>query len=288
MSDEHHQKSSGLQGSPYKAVILDPVFHVASNEFSMLMDQPLTFIVALVILVFAVVYAAYNSIAIPQVLSADNDPSALINFGMENMFWYTTLFCSFLSLCVGIISISDDRSNGSIRILLTKPLYRRDIVAGKFVGGSLFLIVTVIATLLVSVSATLITYRGPVPYADLTIRTVSYSLLLSVYCILTLCIAMLIGAFFKDLSLALVASFSYLYFGLVENVYFSDLGSLSIINPYSLYWSAFSTPLGKSVFDTSGPYTSWLSSAMPYIALLLLEIFIVFLLVCAIFNKEEA
>lgn len=157
----------------------------------MLMDQPLTLIVKLVILVIALIHAAVDSIILPQAASIFPPGDVLITMGMDNSYWYTTLFSSFLALCVGIISISGERSGGSVMVLLTKPLYRRDVVAGKFLGGSLFMLVTVIATLTACVVSMLITYMGTLPYFELFVRTGLYCLLLFIYCSLTLGIGQL-------------------------------------------------------------------------------------------------
>jgi ABC-2 type transport system permease protein len=266
---------------------VNPMLQVARNEFYILMEQPLTLIIALVILVIAVIHGAGNSIILPQAAGLFTPGGVLITMGMTNSYFYTTMFTSFLALCVGIMSISGERSSGSIQVLLTKPLYRRDVVAGKFIGGSLFMTVTVIATLIVCVASMLITYRDTLPYLELFVRTCLYGVILSIYCSITLGIAMLIGSFFKEHSAALIASFCYLYFALIQTAYFEDLGSLSKIDPYLLYTFAFS-PVGKTVFDMSGSIMSWIGSSTPYIALLLLEVVIVFLLNCLVFNNEEA
>ncbi len=275
-------KGRNVGGSLY----LNPLFQIAHNEFSMLMDQPLTLIVAGVILVIALIHAVGDTNILPQSASLFPPGEVFITMGMDNSFWYTTLFLSFLALCIGIISVSGERSIGSMRVLLTKPLYRRDVIAGKFLGGSLFMTATVIVTLVVCVVSMLITYRGTMPYSELFIRTCLYGVILSIYCSLTLGIAMLIGSFFKDRMIALIAAFCYLYFALIEKTLFNDLGSLNRIDPYFLYTSAFS-PVDKTVFDMSGTITSWLSFATPYITLLILEVIIIFLLNCMAFNKEE-
>lgn len=272
-----------LRGTSYD---VNPILQVARNEFYILMEQPLTLIIALVILAISVIHAVGNSIILPQAASLFTPGGVLITMGMSNSYFYTTMFCSFLALCVGFMSISGERSNGSIQVLLTKPLYRRDVVAGKFIGGSIFMTVTVIVTLIVCVSSMLITYSGTLPYSELLVRTCLYGLILSIYCSITLGIAMLIGSLFKERSAALIASFCYLYFALIQTAYFEDLGSLKNIDPYLLYASAF-CPIDKTVFDMSGSITSWLGSAMPYIVLLLLEIVLIFLLNCVVFNKEE-
>jgi ABC-type transport system involved in multi-copper enzyme maturation permease subunit len=265
---------------------LNPVFQVARNEFSMLMDQPLTLIIATVILVIALIHAIGDIAILPQSASLFPPGEVFITMGMNNSFWFTTLFLSFLSLCIGIISISGERSNGAIHVLLTKPLFRRDVIAGKFIGGSLFMVTTVIITLIVCVISMLITYRGTLPYFELFIRTCAYGVILSIYCLLTLGIAMVIGSFFKDRAVALIAAFCYLYFALIEKTFFKNLGSMRMIDPYFLYTTAFS-PINNTIFDMSGTISSWLGSAMPYIALLILEVVAVFLLNCVIFNREE-
>jgi ABC-type transport system involved in multi-copper enzyme maturation permease subunit len=266
---------------------LKPIVQIARNEFSLTMDQPLTLIVSLVILTIALIHAAGNYYILPESASLFPPGEVFITMGMDNSFWYTTLFCSFLALCVGIISIGSERSDGSIRLLLTKPLYRRDVIAGKLLGGSLFMLVTVATTLIVCVASMLITYQGTLSYPELLLRSLIYGIILFIYCSLTLSIAMLIGSFFKDRSVALIAAFCYLYFALIEKTFFNDLGSLNKIDPYFLYTYAF-CPVDKTLFDMSGSVSAWAGQSIPYIALLLLEIGIVFMLNCIIFNNEEA
>lgn len=277
-----HMRSKGTT-RPFD---INPILQVARNEFSMLMDQPMTLIVAGVILIIALIHASGDANILPQSASLFPPGEVFITMGMDNSYWYTTLFLSFLALCIGIISVSGERSNGTMRVLLTKPLYRRDVIAGKLLGGSLFMATAVLVTLVVCVVSMLITYRGTMPYFELFIRTCLYGVILSIYCSLTMGIAMLIGSFFKDRMVALIAAFCYLYFALIENTFFNDIGSLNKIDPYLLYTSAFS-PIDKTVFDMNGTVTSWFSLATPYIALLILEIVIVFLVSCVILNSDE-
>jgi ABC-2 type transport system permease protein len=266
------------------------IISVAGIEFRGLIKEPLLWLVGLLILLIALVHAAGYTSVLPRFV--DGTSEVFINVAMGNSFWYTTLFCSFLAVCIGVISISEERIRGTLNVLLTKPIYRRDLVAGKFLGASIFLLIAVSITNIICIVTSLIVFNGPISFYELAIRMTSYDIILFLYCVLTLGIAMLIGTFFKELALSLVLAFSYVYFAWIECFYFFDfkglIFNLRFVDPYLLYNSIIVSVDDIRIYDTSVPYMTWFNSVSLYISLLLLEIFVIFLLNCIAFNKEEA
>jgi len=267
-----------------------PVITIANMEFTVLARQPLIWIICIVIVLLSFVHAAGNMVLLPQWI-LDGSSEVFISGAMNNSFWYTTLFCSLLAMGIGITSISEERSNGNIRVLLSKPMYRRDLIAGKFLGASAFLLVAVSMALVLCVVTTLLVFNGPVSLSDLAVRMSCYGIVLFLYCVLTLGIAMLIGAYFKELALALIFAFSYMYFGWILCYYFDyfkgTISSLKLLDPYRLYCGiVFESGIG--IFNVSIPVVTWFNSVSLEIGFLILEIIVIFLANCIVFNKEES
>lgn len=270
----------------------NPVLLVASNELSRIFKHPLVVVISCILLLLAILNGMASAYQLPNFsneILAGKDP--FLDVGISNLMYFTSLLLSVLSFSVGLLSIGEERSTGSIRVLLTKPLYRRDYIAGMFLGLSFFVVLVSALTVLLSASTILIFYGGPLSIEELVLRLISYIILLSLFCMEMLGIAMLIGALFKNLYQVLIIGVTILSFQWLFNLPFAIqnlIGDMQYLVPKYLYFSILYTNENIDLFDTSAQYTTWLSDSLPYIVFLIVLTIAIFLLLTLIFNNEES
>lgn len=273
---------------------MNPVLFVANNELSRIIKHPLVITTSIILFLLSIINGRGSVHLISPVLSeylqAGKDPFLFIGFG--NTYYHTALLMLVLSFSIGLLFIAEDRAKGTIRVLLSKPLYRRDIIAGKFLGLSMFISILSAIMVLLNVSTIMFFYGGPLSMDELAIRVISNIILLSLSCIETLGIAMFIGLLFKNIYRLLIVAGTLLCFEWLYNIpvfIYKIIGDLIIIFPHHLYLKA-TWPGGQTnyLFDTTVPYFDWLSAALPYIVLSLVAILAIFFITCYVFNKEES
>jgi len=262
-----------------------PIFMVAKNEFSMLLRNPIVTIFGVLMMVFASVYAMGGSVTFPRFQIGDHD-FVFFYVGIGNFYWMLSMFFAFFSMCIGISSIADERSNHTFSVLFTKPLYRRDVLAGKFLGIGIFMLFALVLVFSLLTSFIIIVFGGPSSLAELVLRMGTFAFVLYLSCIFTLGLVMLLGIIFNKAE-ALVISLAYISFewltptGLIPQ----SLGDLQIISPMILFVFASCRP-GNDLLMTTLPYDIWLANALPFIVLLLAEVVIVTLINCMLFTRE--
>ena len=119
------------------------------------------------------------------------------------------------------------------------------------------------------------------------LKLLTYVFLLYVFCSIMAGMMLLFGIIFKELSVALVFSVSYLYLSWFVEVPASLQGVQMALSPVILYMNAI---MGSSyLLESFSPvsYTEWLSSSLPFIVLLICEMVAIFLADCILFNNEE-
>jgi ABC-2 type transport system permease protein len=262
-----------------------PVLRVAENELSMLLRNPIVLVFGALMLVFVIVYGMGASVNLPEMKFGDHD-FIFFYAGIGNFYWMLSMFFAFFSMCVGITSVADERSGHTFRVLFTKPLYRRDVIAGKLLGiGTFLLIALTLVVVLLTLLVTLI-YGGPASPGELVLRVGAFTFTLYLSCAFTMGLIMLLGVVFNRAE-ALVISLAYISFEWLTQTGLTQwLGGLEIINPMVLYIYASVRP-GNDLLMTTVPFDQWLANALPYIALLLAEVVIVALANCMLFARED-
>jgi ABC-2 type transport system permease protein len=262
------------------------VLTIAENEFSMLARNPIVIIFGILMLVMAIINAAGFSSIVSDTNSSDHTGNLMA--GISNFFWNFSALFAFLAMCIGITSVADERSKGSLRVLFGKPLYRRDVITGKFVGINLFMFLLIAFTLAIFISLMITLYAGPESIIDLSLRMLMFAVLLFINCSFTLGLVMCLGILLNK-SEALVISLAFISFEWLTNIGSlpDSLGNLQLINPGYLYVYAMYMASGK-LLNGSVPLDSWLSGSLPYIVLMVAEVILMVLVNCMLFNREEA
>lgn len=271
-------------------VCLSPVYLVARNEFKRIVGHPLIIVISLILLTISVL----NGVGQVHLLSTMENgmmPTVLTGkdifliVGIQGIFYNFSLYCAILAIFIGALSIGEERSSKSLSVLLMKPLYRRDVAAGKFLGNGAFLLFFIVFNILVSSLLVMIFFREPLSMPEFIVRILSYSSVLFLECILSLGITMLGGIVFKNLFTALIAAVTFYYldwYSFLTNY----LGNLAFLSPRYLYYKIIGIS-GVNLFDTSVGYSVWLGATLPFIVLILFEVIIIVLVDCFVFSRGD-
>lgn len=255
---------------------------VAKNEFGMVAKNPLVFLFMGVMTVLAIVNAMGAS-GLSSHITGD-----VVEY-LWNVNSITAGFFVLLTLCLGIISVSDERSRGVLGVMLTKPLYRRDVLLGKLVGIALFLLLLITATLVLFTSLLVVALGNPGSIMELVVRVGFFILLLFIYCCFILCLAALFSTLLSK-GAALIISLIYVCYDWYSygTIALSDpfFGGLLSFDPFYLYWKSFLGMDGESLLSSSVPLGAWLDFSWHYIVLLILYVAIVALIDVILFNRE--
>lgn len=268
------------------AIRSESCYIIALNEINKIISHPLLYVIVLIVLVIAILNGlGYSHIILPELDRYANQDVFLIH-GMGQIFYNLSLYSTIFAVFIGVLTIGEERFNGSLSILLSKPLYRRDIVLGKFVGTSVFLLLFILIEYLVSAFLVMVFFREPLSIQEFILRSFSNILILYFECSLTLVITMLFGILFKDLLVALIASITFLYVDWYTTL-IQSFSVFKIISPHYLYLTIISGNSQGILLDTSFPYNDWLSATLPFIVLMFLEIIVFLLINCSLFSKSD-
>lgn len=267
------------------------MFAVARNEFTLVSGSK----IALVFVGLVAVWAIVNTLGysgtwekIQQNPDVVSHMETFYTLGVSNFFYKLSMLFAFLSMCVGIITIADERSRGSLKILTSKPLYRSDIIIGKFFGISIFLLLLMIFATIIFVVPLMIFYETPDSLTDFLLRMSSITFITFLNCSFTLGLVMLFGIVL-DKAEALVVSLVYIaaeWLGQAGNILYY-LGNLKIVDPGILQMYAFGLGNDFILYIDLPSFNTWLNYAAPYIVLMIAEVAIIVLVNCTLFNRAE-
>jgi len=80
-------------------------------------------------------------------VSPDIYPLAIL----KNIITYVSMIGSVLAIFLGFDAFSGERENGSIKLILTRPVYRDQLITGKLIGGGMVIGLLLIITLIVNI-----------------------------------------------------------------------------------------------------------------------------------------
>jgi ABC-type transport system involved in multi-copper enzyme maturation permease subunit len=266
---------------------MNAILAMAKQQFSDIIGEPLVIFVLCALFVFSVLNGA-ASVKLLSGIDANvfDSNDHFLSVAMSNTVYHTSLLLSALSMFIGVLTIAEERSKGSLYVLLIKPMYRRDVIAGKFLGLSVFLFISVVVVVFLCVSSIMFFYRGPVSLEEMVIRVSSYTVVLFLSCILTLGLSYAISILFKNFLEALMVAGILLF----VNWYLTlpqSLLSIKFLIPTSLYFMILDGVKQQYLLNTSIPYSAWFNASLPYIIFMIVYIFAIFLFSCYVFNSQE-
>lgn len=238
---------------------MSQIVKIASIELSRLVRQPAIVAIAIILLTLSAINGITTASTLPGLYGDE-----LFMTGLCNIFYYNSLYTMAISMFIGVMSISEDRSSGSLRTLLTKPLYRRDVLAGKFVGTLALIMLIVVCCALFGMAMIMIFSVGPESVADVGLRACTYLVLIFLNCALTLSITMAIGMAVKNSFGTLICIgvlFFFNWFAQIPRSVLEVLGNLIYLNQRVLYFNAVNLDL----FTIGSSYRDELYEAFPFI-----------------------
>ncbi|HEY3273976.1 MAG TPA: ABC transporter permease subunit, partial [Methanocella sp.] len=256
---------------------------LAANEFRRQIGHPVTIVVFILLVVLAVINGL-GSIKVLPTFESWLSGDIFIKVGLSQEFFNISQYCSVAALILGLLSVAEDRRR-VLGVLLTKPLHKRDVMAGKFLGLNAFLLLLITVTYLLVSLLIMLAYRGPSALDEFVLRLSALILALFLECSFLAGIGMLIGMVFSSLKEAIIVGVTYLCIEWFSNAMFMDI--LKYLSPYYVYFKIISVTDEVSVFNTPVPFGVWLGQALPYIGLMSAGIIIVFVLNCVVISRTE-
>lgn len=127
-------------------------------------------------------------------------PSALyvfMDFGR-----YFTIIAMVLSIAIGFDLITREKEEGSLKSLLSHPLYRDAIINGKTLGAAGVLSISLAAMFLITVAIML--FYGVIPSGDDILRIASFFLMALLYCGVFFALAMMASTIAKSSAMSVL------------------------------------------------------------------------------------
>jgi ABC-2 type transport system permease protein len=263
------------------------VYKIARMEFIRVMTSPLVLLAAAILLFIAFLNGMGGVAILDYVGSTSNVDTAVLQ-GFLQVYGSTSMLLAIVAAFASATEISYERWNGSVNVLLAKPLYRRDYILGKFTGLAAFMLLFITFIMLFTGLMVIVFFRGPQSIHEYVLRTAAYIAIFTLSCWLVTALNMLFGIISKNLLFVTAAAMAY-YF--VDWIWFSErfIGDLSILTPKTLQWKLiYNSDTLTSLFDCLIPFDRWLSGAMPYVLLLIIETVLLLLAGIYLFSREES
>ena len=127
-------------------------------------------------------------------------PSMLTVLG--SLSGYFALIGMVLGIAMGFDLITREKEEGSLKSLLSHPVYRDAVINGKTLGAAAVLVTTMGATVLITVAIML--FFSVIPSADDLLRIVAFFVLAMLYCLAFFAVAMAASTLAKSSSMAVL------------------------------------------------------------------------------------
>ena len=267
------------------------IYEIAKLEFVRVLTHPLTVIVCLIVLVIAFLCSAGGAGNLRKLEAWGTHTEDVFFTGFCNSLAAISMICMMISIFLSATVIPYERWKSSLNVILTKPLYRRDFVVGKFLGLAIFMLLFNTFTLLILSLLLIAFFRGPLSDLELLWRLTAYILVLTLACSLVIALNMLFSLISKNILFVTAISVIYLFFDWIwynDRILGNDL--LSLISPMNLYYKcikSINVSYIPALFNTTIPIGTWFSAALPFLALLIIEIFALLLLETFLFSRED-
>lgn len=260
------------------------ILKIARREFDQVAFHPLVIILGILILIIVSIDGAgYGLLHGP--IDDGQSYNALVYTGIRMIWWLTMAICLIMSSFFGAITIPLDRWKHTYNVLLTKPLRRSDIIAGKFLGLSAFMLVFNIFVTVIAVFLVVAFLNEPLSVLDLVLWTIGYILLATLTCSTIIALNLFFGTVSK--SFLVVTTLSFVYIS-VELFWYKDwlLPGFDWLTPLDLDQNIFNVAL------MSIQYPSYLGGSAVIdcvirIAAMLIELSGALLIGTYIFTRED-
>ncbi len=180
---------------------------MARNEFVRVFLHPLTPLIILLVSVSAILNVFVGVTTDLDIAPGDYS----LYYSLSQIFNVTSKYIGFIAVFTGVMSLAEERKNHSINIILSKPLFRKDLIAGKLLGLNCYLLTVIAFSILFTGLALVLFYFRPTDSLDYVAKIAIYVLIAFVYASLNIAIALLISIIFKDLLICVSMAMAYIF-----------------------------------------------------------------------------
>lgn len=128
-----------------------------------------------------------------------------------------------LSVSMGFDQVSREKEEGTLKTVLSSPMYRDALINGKSLGAIATLAIVIAATFLMTLAIMLI--YGVVPGADDLIRLAVFFIAALLYCAVFFAIAMLMSTVAKNSAMAVIYTIGIVFLILIFSILSSLIGT---------------------------------------------------------------
>ncbi|CAJ36187.1 ABC transporter permease [Methanocella arvoryzae] len=183
------------------------LINIALNEFARVFYHPMTPVIVLLLSFLAVLNGAGGTAA--NFIGGPDEAGLYYCIGQTFMF--TSIYGVVVAVFIGVMSVAEERRNHSLNIVLSKPVYRRDLLAGKFLGLNCYMLAIIVYSMLLAGLVLSLFYFTPTNPLDFLAKIVIYVIIAFCYTSITLAIALLISIIFRDLLISTTVAIAYIF-----------------------------------------------------------------------------
>lgn len=262
-----------------------PALEVAKKEFYKIAYHPVVWVIVIIAAVYIYFNGAGGYIMLENFQAYEENDQFIQ--GYAQIFNAITCMFAIIAGFLGVMSISEERSKSTFNVLLTKPVLRRDVIIGKVTGISAFILVFITMIELITGLLLIIYFREPLSTAEYLWRMAAMIIASSLICTLITGLSVLIGLLFKNILISTSIVTTYLFIDWIEHLISKVDTSASILTPGTILFRIISPNMNAELFQTTIPFSQWVSTSIPYILLALLSVVVIVLVDCYIFSKQS-
>jgi ABC-2 type transport system permease protein len=131
-----------------------------------------------------------------------NPPMPSMLYVFSDMNQYFVLIAMVLAVAIGFDLISREKEEGSLKSLLSHPLYRDAIINGKAIGAMSVLAVSMAAMFIITIAIML--FYGVVPGGDDILRIIAYFVMALIYCAVFFALALMTSTLAKSSAMSVL------------------------------------------------------------------------------------
>ncbi len=264
------------------------VYAVGRLEFVRVMSNPIVLLTGLIVAFLAFVNGAGDVGVLEYVSSTYNTDTAVLQGFMQ--IWEPTGFiCMIMVAFFAATTIPYEKWNGSVNVLLAKPLYRRDFVLGKFIGLAMFALFFITFVVLLTGLLIIVFFRAPQSITEYVLRVTAFIIVSSLAYWLVIALNLFFGIVSRNILFVTAAAITYIF---IDWIWLTDrfLGALSAYTPKNLYFKLeFPIPnTYPAIFDCLMPFGQWLTGVIPYLVLISAELVVLLLAGVYLFSREDS
>lgn len=139
-----------------------------------------------------------------QLNSLTNPPMPSVLEVFNSMVIFFTFLGMILGAAMGFDQISKEKDEGSLKFLISSPIYRDAVINGKAIGAIATLAVALAAAFLLAIAIVMI--RGVVPGFDDMVRIAAFFVAALLYCTVFFAIAMMMSTVTRSTSMSVICT----------------------------------------------------------------------------------